>query len=220
MSSLDSNTNTNTSNLDEKKTFNVDCRGTMIKTKVSYLDRIDLLKTMVDLSNENYTIFLDYSPNTYHEYLDYLRDIPFRLENAIPNSIKSLYNYLNTDCLERNRLLEEEEKEKKEIFKNIETKVSEWKTKWDYKEELKKDLCSLFQLSLELSRSFYNNYKSQIDKIIKEKRKYQDIVKYCDIRYFNCDNHLFVHVWNQTTDIEKEISINNAFFKCSLCKQK
>lgn len=215
---------------DDKKdtTFNVDCRGTIIKTKISYLDRIDLLRTMVDLSNQNYTIFLDYSPNTYHEYLDYLRDREFKLETAIPKSIERLYNYLGTDCLQRNKLLveqkeKEKEKEKKEIYKYIEREVVEWETKFDYNTEFKNDPRTIFKFSLKLPKQFYDDYKIEIDKLIKEKRKYRDVTKYCDIRYLNCDEDLYIFVWNDSSInienrfLQKYINDNNDFCKCTLC---
>src|SRR5579871_4498066 len=101
----------------EEKYFYVDCRNIIVRVLTKYLDRIDLFRTQYELTKELKFQLDDISAGEFNKYINWLRDG----ETIVPKELKTIYNYLNTDCERKNK---EEEKEK--IFINIKRNILEY----------------------------------------------------------------------------------------------
>jgi hypothetical protein len=183
---------------EEKKYFYVDCRGTIVRVLTKYLERIDLFRNMYELSNEMKFQLDDFSPEEFNNYINVLRD-----NGDIPNNLKTIWNYLNTDCEKRNK----ENEEDKKLLNTI-------------KEELNKlsglpDDNIMFVCETKFTQKFYDKYKEQIDKYISDS-PYGSTRKNFKIMFDKCEKHPYIVYWKYKET--GQIALNQASkMKCILC---
>lgn len=152
----------------------VKCRGQVVEILSKYLSRIDLFRTAYEQTNEIHFTLLDYSPEEFNLYINYLRDNPFNpLEEKVPMIIQPIFKYLNTDCLEMNKFKEIHEKTVN-IVKTFFLK----KSYFDIETELKNDPTIEFYNTIDITWNQYNEYIDKLDKF------YRSWYKQLNIKFF------------------------------------
>ena len=150
----------------------VNARGTVILCSKYILDKSPVLKNHYLLSSNLF--FMDYSPNTVHDMLDYLRD--YEKNHSTPEHIKGILNELQIETKERNIKNDHKQKEPILINNNVEqvycTLVHSQKILDKYK-----NIDQFVDLMKEYNITFNND--------IKQRDNYTDVYVYRDAREYS-----------------------------------